>query len=1193
MASNPFDDLAVKYVLQDDEAAHGQAAQAAVDQIEQAAGASPTALRAAIGQWVASINRWLVPQADDEDDIISRGKALGFLASTLDRLNPSILRVDQVKLLLAFFCSLFSSDHRAGIDAASKALSSLASMSSFRAIMGNDIIIGITKLGSDDFKRQTPATRLTIYQLVRGLLQNEAVVKDLASQHESSSTFMTALIDLCRNERDPQNLIVWFQILSLFLQNFEPADEVTDEVFKTFSAYFPITLRASAAPSGITVDDLKQTLRSCFSAHQRAARLAIPFLLNKLDQGEAVTVSVKVDILHTLEACLAHYENVQQSVVPYTDQVWSSLKYEVRNGELVDSIEATLKTLATLARRLQGEELQTFLGGVWIDVSDDISNETYTRSAGRLLAAISGASRESFSLSSKQTIPHITATLKNTKSPSHQAELLGVLNALLQVRAVLTEAEGSSELQDDLFGDALFDDVFTRLWSTWTQSQYSPDRPTIIAKLIDGMSYMVMQKSSNGTKERLCSDATCNRAFNWLGTPSIIYPLEGRNFLLGQDDKEYEQIIVGATTALSRLSHLYPSGFQQLLERFLSALGRYAENHSPAGRDLSTIKDVTTRLSIMAFKSEELKQVLVGNTLSLVTALLQGLHTLASASPKYGQAFIEAIHIAIIRPLSTISDSLLKSKQQAPGLGVAESQDWLEQLNTQVQGLPDVNKGNLGDLTKISEDVAKETNDLGLKYQLLLRFSMSLVIQLYRYSLDVRLQHDAENNISIDVKPALLKDADIYLHRLGQFAADVIRYLSEIDQIQLRLGHEAILLFTEPQDADDQETKIARAAGRSDGTWALCRDTHRTAPLVLGIIQSLRPVVLEDLYIHSVVSDLCRRLCTVEPTVIPPDCRAALDAMLLVLSNKLGKVELGLHLDLHSASSAAMHEGFRSAVENNVEARGQKVLLMFLSTLHYLAGDVANYSSNQQRNLLLLELARRAPTWPRVGRQFCRYFEILLGPKDYLTKKSYATIKPLRGQWLYNQIVKPYLAECFPRPAAPGRTGIDDIAATNRSVFVFSLLQHLDYSVWRNEASAILLIVIRALQTFGISKDINTVLEILSKLMEADADLVKEHLRPLITSTLAVYEMARNVYDATGFISDDNVQFSKREAAMCRKLCLAFIGRLPKAFGGTVRHNLLPERQAVLRGLSRACGDPVREVREVAIVARRDWDGLS
>ncbi|KAF7516579.1 hypothetical protein G7054_g14094 [Neopestalotiopsis clavispora] len=1193
MASNPFDDLAVKFVLQDDEATQTQTAQAAVGQIEQAAQASPTQLRAAVGQWVASINRWLVPQADDEDDIISRGKALGFLASTLDHLNPSVLRVDQIKLLLAFFCSLFSSDHRAGIDASSKALSSLASMSSFRPTMGNDIILGITKLGSDDFKRQTPATRLTIYQLVRRLLQDEAVVKDLTSQHGSTSQFMSALIDLCRNERDPQNLIVWFQILALFLQNFELADEVTDEVFKTFSAYFPITLRASAAPSGITVDDLKKTLRSCFSAHQRAARLAIPFLLNKLDQGEAVTVSVKVDILHTLEACLAQYGNAQQSVVPYTDQVWSSLKYEVRNGELVDSIEATLKTLATLARRLQGEELQTFLGGVWIDISDDVSNETYTRAAGRLLAAISGASRESFSLSSKQTIPHIMATLKNTKSPSHQAELLGVLNALLQVRSALTDVEGSAELQDDLFGDVLFDDVFTRLWSTWTQSQYSPDRPAIIAKLIDGMSYMVVQKSSNGTGERLCSDVTCNRVFSWLGTPSIIYPLEGRNFLLGPDDKESEQIIVGATTALSRLSHTYPIGFQQLLERFLSGLSKFAENHSPSSRDLSTIKDVTTRLSIMAFKSEVLEQVLVGNTLSLVTAFLQGLHTLSSASPKYGQAFIEAIHIAVTRPLSTISDYLLKSKQQVPSLGVAESQNWLEQLKTQVPGLPEVDKGDLGDLTKISEGVAKGPNDLAQQYQLLLRFSTSLVIQLYRYSLDVQQHPDGGNDISIVIKPALLKNADIYLHRLGQFAADVIRYLSEVDQIHLRLGHQAFLLFTEPQNADEQEL-VARAAARSDGTWALCRDTYRTAPLVLGIIQSVRPAVLNEPYQRGVLVDLCQTVGTAGPNTMPSDCRAALDAMLLILSNKLGKVEVALKgLDLHSTAYATLSTSWDVAREVNELDQKLKVGLMFRSFLHFLAGDVANYSSDQRRNQFLLGLAQRGPLNVLCGRQLSRSFEVLLSPKDYLTKKSYATIKPLRGQWLYNQIVKPYLTQCFPRPATPDQTEITDMTATNRSVFVFSLLQHLDYSVWRNEASTILLIVIRALQTFGVSTDINTVLEILSKLMEADADLLKEHMRPLITSTLAVYEMARNVYDATGYIGDENVQLSKREAAMCRKLCLTFIGRLPAVFGGTVRHKLLPERQAVLRGLSRACGDPVREVREVAITARRDWDALS
>jgi DNA repair/transcription protein MET18/MMS19 len=65
-------------------------------------------------------------------------------------------------------------------------------------------------------------------------------------------------------------------------------------VFKAFSNYFPITLRESTTPIGITPEDLKVALRKCFSAHHRLARLAFPYLIQRLDQGDSMKVTVKV-----------------------------------------------------------------------------------------------------------------------------------------------------------------------------------------------------------------------------------------------------------------------------------------------------------------------------------------------------------------------------------------------------------------------------------------------------------------------------------------------------------------------------------------------------------------------------------------------------------------------------------------------------------------------------------------------------------------------------------------------------------------------------------------------------------------------------------------------------------------------------------------------------------------------------------
>lgn len=194
---------------------------------------------------------------------------------------------------MVFFSSLFSSDTKSGITAATTALRHLSAMKGFKPQSGADIVESMAKMG-DDFRLQTPSTRLEVYELLHRLMTDPLVMNELQFRHGAPSAFMTDLLNMCRAERDPRNLLKWFEILRLFLIDYAPAPDVTELVFKAFSAYFPISLRASSHPSGITAEDLKASLRECFASHYRLAKHAFPFLLQKLDQGDAVTASVRV-----------------------------------------------------------------------------------------------------------------------------------------------------------------------------------------------------------------------------------------------------------------------------------------------------------------------------------------------------------------------------------------------------------------------------------------------------------------------------------------------------------------------------------------------------------------------------------------------------------------------------------------------------------------------------------------------------------------------------------------------------------------------------------------------------------------------------------------------------------------------------------------------------------------------------------
>ncbi|RYP10292.1 hypothetical protein DL764_000784 [Monosporascus ibericus] len=604
-----FDDLALQYVLSDEPEQAKSAAEKAASMIEASANN-----RALVGQWVSSINRWMPSGdsgenglADDgeaqDDDFISRAKALDFLASTLGALKRDALKADQVQLLISFFCSLFSSDHKAGITASAKALRQLTSMKNFKPPMGNDIIEGVCKL-RDDFKLQAPATRLEIYQLVLGLLQDPSVSNDLEYRHGSTCGFMTGLLDLCRNERDPNNLMKWFDTLKTFLQTFSPSPEVTSEVFKSFSAYFPISLRASATPSGITADDLKGAVRACFSAHHRLASQAIPFLLGKLDQGDAVTVSVKVDILQTLDACLNQYTHPKQSIVPYADQIWSSLKYEVRNGEVSDTVEATLKAINSLTRRLDEDDLRSFFNYAWRDIVEDISSPTYASQAGRLLVGIVGASANSFSMITP-ALSHVQTTIKTSKSAMHQRDLLALLNSVLLVRSHLVSSGDVSQplenpLRDQVFGDALFFDVYLPLWKEIPTSYTPTEQVEILSKVMEGLAALIGQQSYGAEPSRLLSDSTCAHIFNLLSEPSITYPLKAESFIGTNQLAADEQLRGSASSALKKAVPLYPQGFQQLLLQYLASVESVYETRQSSNDFVLEIKQAAVTLCDVA-----------------------------------------------------------------------------------------------------------------------------------------------------------------------------------------------------------------------------------------------------------------------------------------------------------------------------------------------------------------------------------------------------------------------------------------------------------------------------------------------------------------------------------------------------------------------------------------------------------------
>ncbi|KAI0404445.1 Dos2-interacting transcription regulator of RNA-Pol-II-domain-containing protein [Xylaria palmicola] len=1176
-----FDELALKYVLADNDEKDQQrvVSEQAAQLIEES-----TNKRITIGQWVASVHRWM--QSSGEDDLISRARALDFLASTLQTLSrkEDTLNADQVKLLVTFFCSLFENDHKAGVMASAKALRQLIATKHFQPALGSEIIQGVCKLG-DDFKLQAPATRLEMYQLFSSLLSTPAVAHDLENRHCNTGGFVIDLLNLCRNERDPENLMLWFAILKSFLHDFNPSADATSEIFKTFSAYFPISLRPSATPSSVTTDDLKTVLRTCFSAHRRVASLSIPFLVDKLDKVDQ-TVAVKVDILHTLDACLTKYDHPEESIVPYADQIWGSLKYEVRNGEIQDIIKATLKVLCSLTKRLEGADLQSFIDNAWRDLKEDILDSKYTAQAGRLVVAIVGASPKSFALLMPRALEHVKKTIKHNTSVIHKRHLIALISSIVKLRVHLVSDSGfiqpqseDGDLTDELFGDSLFHDLYLPFWEEHSAASSPIEYIGILREAMQGLGALVGQKSS-GKKptRRLCSDSTCEAIFSLLARPVITCPLKGPKYFNLVEETVPQDILDAGKEALKNAVPLYPPSFRYLLLEYLTSI-KDAYRLNPQPHDLGLqIRGVSATLCSLIHSGTLEPDECWRSEAALINTLLQGLQWMLSerADPKYLIVFIEAVHVALNQALKQSS-----AWDTGPKLTKEYYRDLVQLF--EAEDVPQVHLDRQGRIEALGAEQAGSDRPrrgycLFIVQQLYRRFTTITNLPVGPGAISDEFKAVALGDDIDDKSTTLVPRQDILLNQLGQLAASVVRELSEEEQIALDLDHEAFCLFHTEKPT-------------LTGTLSPANE-FRTVPLSLGIIQGLWPGAIRTELHLTALNDLIAALVTA-PRPCSDAARAAMDALLCILSNKFDVKGNSTLTEQRTQTQQALITGVHGLIgPGQVNEGTDAKLRIFRSVLHYLAGDVVRPLTRPDQNRLLNLVIEHGAMDIMIGRQLAQSLGLLVMPRESLSDVNHAIHKKLGLGWFYHKNVVPYLSRCFLG------AGVEEREAVNRAVGVFSILRYLDYDIYASEAAQIVRVGIRSFSSFRAGAETESLLVVLLRVLRKDPGELREHLAAVIQGLISIYGAARDAGGDAGNrgVSEDRAKTSRvgardRDSITTRMYALQFFEKLTESAYDA--HLLLPYRRTLLRPLATACGDSVREIRRKALKARQAWEGLN
>ncbi|GKU01536.1 dna repair transcription protein mms19 [Fusarium langsethiae] len=1157
-----FRQWAIEFVLADNEGQQTAIAQKAAKEIQTApANTNPLA------RWVEAVQPWMPGggnEAENETpDWTARAKALEFLSRTLDFVAHDVLKPSQVKLLVSFFGAMFEVDHKAGIMPSATALSRIVVMKSFQRHMGHDIIQKICSL-KDDFPRQVAKTRLEIYELIKLLMTIPGVANDLQNTHGSSAGFMLDLVQLCRNERDPECLMVWFGILRLFMSEYTVSQDVLEEVYGVFKPYFPISL-PRASQVAITPEELKLQLRKCFSATRLLADKIFPFLLGKLDQGDAVTVNVKIDILKTLQACLDEYSYPQKSIAPYASQIWGSLKYEVRNGEIEDTIWGTLEVLKSLTQRLTGDDLRDHTLSVTRDCVPDLATTMYAASSGRLMISILSSKPSAFVLMAAPVLTHIKENLRHPKAPVHSQDLHKVLHVILETRLLLTDSNMTAEEREDFaaidgFFKSLYNEVYKSAVGLGSKQDASYDDLKVVTQAVQGAGALVCQRpakssdpsisGASATSERLLPEETCSEICESL---FAILKRSGPGYPRSTGGDE---LINDTAKALQRAIRLFPRGFNGIVDESMAIIRTARQDAATA----EVVETVTTLGGLIAFVgSSELPPTARDGFDHFVYSVSVFLSELFDAIQSKSDPQIWCALVAIVQSITRhFNDACLAS---SPDNDLPIGDDVLQTIESIYTGLGQLGEGKPVESSTEYHSRVSQTGSIAEVRNEFLLVTLFIARQLYRQATKVVETHPQTGKQALSLSDDFVSVDQVaghqYLHLVSTLAGFVIHEFSEAQQTSLRAENFAITLFRDDSITIPQKQPEEQQVLESGSSWTWLASEAPNV-LSLGVLQALQPSAVARLFDNGVAQELILGGFAADTNFSRPVTLS----ILTILANKY-KIE-----SLPSLVSAL--EQRASALLTTSD--GSSHLEQITSVYALVAGMVRRYSGKEAKTLL--DVVKDSPKDPQSGAELARRLEMIVAPQQALMKENYAIVKPLWTQKVFFQLVNPMLQ------AATGKdTDIQDQQVkASYSTSVLLMVKHMSFAIYEADADSILRISIAVAQSSGVGPETKAALDVIKNILAEAPEKGKGHIRSII-------KICSSVFSHTPKSATDSVD----TGGACGKLALEIVGSLPRTYDS---QHLTPHAPQVQRQLTLVCGHRVREVRKTARLARAAWADL-
>lgn len=577
---------------------------------------------------------------------------------------------------------------------------------------------------------------------------------------------------------------------------------------------------------------------------------------------------IKLDILETVKACIAEYEPIETNVLPYVPQIWSSLKYEVRNGEAPEAIQETLSVFETISGRLAASSPPTNLKGfvdlVWNDCADDlVENPAYTEQLGSILISVARAHLESFLIVSPRLINSFQRAIDQPKSPSHTKSLLSVLNNLLRVRRTLaTQLPTKASLDTNEAGlNGSVSSIRAMLFGIFNENLVEDPNTQqfdLAKEALVGLEQVVMQRRPSG--DGVGSVTDCDEAafkeicaalsFRYLNCFNRRPPVEG-------SAQEGFENAVGQ--ALRTTVQYYPQGYGKIVADVLDDVKKTNWTGYPAKRSLASLSVSCMRLAHLGCTAVPEDAAAIVNFATFAGGMLKILGILFASKSNFKAC--ASVAAAVLKGVqSFIACAKVRSYLDALKISNKWETTWsIATVDAAVKDIyptfPDLANGYFDEFDPLLSTQISSTAPTSEQEAFVLSFlqlGVYIVRQLYQHATKQVVE---AGNMRIDLSEPLIAGLcennsqaspvslwrDRYLNMVGSIAAAVLRELNLSAQQDLDL-HTQIVGCFRPMEGTSQQRSW---------NWH-CSAT--ISELSWGIAHAIRPEVVLKL-----VSTFARR----------------------------------------------------------------------------------------------------------------------------------------------------------------------------------------------------------------------------------------------------------------------------------------------------------------------------------------------